>query len=80
MMLILMKGNIVEINKWQVTIKHLESRNHHIVFSSDLNNNPLVFKAVNVLSYVTKSKIVQQVPLHVHQNSPDSGIKVCGFD
>lgn len=79
-MLILMKENIVVINKWQVTIKHLESRNHHIGFSSNLNNNPLVFKAVNVLDYVTKSKIVQQILLHVHQNSPDSVIKVCGFD
>lgn len=81
MMLILMEGNTAIINKWQVTIRYLESRNHHIIFSSDLNNNnPLVCKAVNVLNYVTRSKIVQQITLHVHQNSPDLGIKVCGLD
>lgn len=53
MMLILTEGNITVINKGQVTIRYLESRNHCINFNSDLNNNPLVFKTINVDSYVS---------------------------
>lgn len=43
-------------NKWQDTIRHLEYRNHHIIFSCDLNNNPLVFKLINVLNMSKKIK------------------------
>lgn len=50
MMLILTEGN-TGINKGQVTISYLESRNHCIFFNSDLNNNPLVFRNVNVDNY-----------------------------
>lgn len=52
MMLILMEGNAIVINKWRVTIRRLGSRNQRGIFSSDLNNNPLVFKPISVLNYV----------------------------
>jgi len=51
-MLIMIEGNNTVINKMQFTIRHLESTNHRIILSSDLNNNSLVFKLINVLNYV----------------------------
>lgn len=50
MMLILMEGNTTVINK--ITVRHLESRNHGIIFSCDLINNRLLLKLINVLNYV----------------------------
>lgn len=47
-----MEGNAIVINKWRVTIRHLGSRKHRGIFSSDLNNNPLVFKPISVINYV----------------------------
>lgn len=52
-MLTLTEGNIIVINNGQVTIRYLEIKNRCITFNSDLNNNPLVPKTVNVHSYVS---------------------------
>jgi len=36
----------------KITIRQLESRNHGIIFHSDLSNNPLLLKPINILNYV----------------------------
>lgn len=37
----------------KVTSRCLESRNHYITFNGNVSNNPLVFKTINVDSYVS---------------------------
>lgn len=71
-MLILTEENIIVINKGQVTIGYLESRNHCITFNGDISNNPLVFKTINVDSYVS----FFHVKMRWSPNAPHLKVKI----